>query len=249
MTVQSPTPSTRPRISPARRTGGRRRWRITPAADRATVAIVLHRPDTAAGLLLDVLRNRGVEPDLVRPHHGDPLPDPDGLDIAVLIGADARPGVPPRPWSPAEGAWLRTLDAAGTPILGIGTGAEALAVALGGGAEPARRAERGWIAVATAAPALVAPGPWLAWSENELVPPPGAAVLAENAVGPQVFRSGPHLAVQFHPEATPASVERWIARSGEAVTLESAEAITGRGLRPIAGAARTLLGGFIDSAP
>ena len=51
-------------------------------------------------------------------------------------------------------------------------------------------------------------GPWLAWHEDGFTLPPLAYELARNAFGVQAFCHCRHLAVQFHPEVTPAIVAR-----------------------------------------
>jgi GMP synthase (glutamine-hydrolysing) len=55
------------------------------------------------------------------------------------------------------------------------------------------------------------PGPWLVWHHDEIEAPPDAVELARTAASLQAFRQGPHLGLQFHPEATVASIERWAA--------------------------------------
>jgi GMP synthase-like glutamine amidotransferase len=109
-------------------------------------------------------------------------------------------------------------------VLGICFGAQHLARALGGTVAPAPRMEVGWLDVETLAPEVVPPGPWFQWHRDAFTVPPGAELLARSPVGPQAYRLGPHLAVQFHPEVTPAVVADWaehypegIARAGTTV--------------------------------
>jgi GMP synthase-like glutamine amidotransferase len=49
--------------------------------------------------------------------------------------------------------------------------------------------------------------------------PDGATLLARTRCGAGAFRLGPHLGVQFHPEATPTIVDAWAV--SEAGRLES----------------------------
>jgi GMP synthase-like glutamine amidotransferase len=70
--------------------------------------------------------------------------------------------------------------------------------------------EIGWVRVASADEARVPPGPWMAWHEDGLTPPPLAYELASNAFGTQAFCLRRHLAVQFHPEVTREIVEGWL---------------------------------------
>jgi GMP synthase-like glutamine amidotransferase len=99
-------------------------------------------------------------------------------------------------------------------VLGVCFGAQALATALGGSVEPSPRPEIGWTDIETDIPTVVPPGPWFQWHYDRCVLPPGAVELARNAVGPQAFRAGRSLGVQFHPEITTAMVRGWLDLGG-----------------------------------
>ena len=105
--------------------------------------------------------------------------------------------------------WLRAADAAGVPVLGICFGAQALAAALGGSVHRLAKPEVGWVTVETRDPDRLPAGPWMAWHEDGFTLPPLAYELASNAFGVQAFCHCRHLAVQFHPEVTPAIVADW----------------------------------------
>jgi len=70
-------------------------------------------------------------------------------------------------------------------------------------------AELGWHAIETDDAGLVPTGPWLEWHFERFETPPCATELARTAHAAQAFRLGPHLGVQFHPEATVEIVEGW----------------------------------------
>ena len=55
----------------------------------------------------------------------------------------------------------------------------------------------------------------MAWHEDGFTLPPLAYELARNAFGVQAFCHCRHLAVQFHPEVTPAIVEGWASSDHE----------------------------------
>jgi GMP synthase-like glutamine amidotransferase len=103
-------------------------------------AAILQRSARAPiGLLADVLDARGLDWQQFRLEGEPDVPDPAEIALAVAIGSDAS-GDAARPSSGrTEVDWLRRADAAGASILGIGSGAQTLAVALGGGIERARR--------------------------------------------------------------------------------------------------------------
>jgi GMP synthase-like glutamine amidotransferase len=170
--------------------------------------ILEHDHNAPAGLLGEWLAERG-EVVTVRMHAGERPPSPAGFERVVTLGSEHAADDDAVPWQADEQATLRAADAAGVPILGICFGAQALARALGGGVRRAARPELGWVHVGTHAPELVADGPWLSWHDDELLPPPGAEVLAANASGVQAYRIGRHAAVQFHPEVTTEIVAAW----------------------------------------
>jgi GMP synthase-like glutamine amidotransferase len=145
------------------------------------------------------------------------FPEPSGWDLVVTMGA---------PWSvddeAAIGGWisdelamLRKAQSIGVPVLGICFGGQALATALGGRVERAPRPEIGWAGIETDEPGLIGAGPWFQYHFDRWVMPPGGVEIARNDVGPQAFRIGPSLGVQFHPEITVRELESWLANGGE----------------------------------
>ncbi|MFB6931314.1 type 1 glutamine amidotransferase [Streptomyces chartreusis] len=187
--------------------------------------IIRHDHASSAGHVGERLSQRGYQPTVVtvvpERHHHTPdipfdFPSPKSWDLVVSLGA---------PWSVYDtstiGSWiggeldlLRYAHHLDIPVLGICFGAQALAVALGGSVEPADRPEIGWVEVATDAPSLIAPGPWFQWHFDRCVLPPGAVELARNDIGPQAFRAGRALGVQFHPEVTADVVRAWLDLGG-----------------------------------
>ncbi len=183
------------------------------------------------------------------------FPDPGSFDVIVPMGA---------PWSAYDheriGSWLipelellRTAQERGIPVFGICFGGQALALALGGRVEAAERPEIGWYEIETSHPDLIEPGPWLEYHYDRWHPPAGARSLARTGIAPQAFVIGSSLAVQFHPEATPAVLECWLDNGGYAD-------LAGAGISPhevlgqtrrLAGAAAArahrLVDGFLDT--
>lgn len=145
-------------------------------------------------------------------------PDPRAVDLVVPFGSV---------WSvhdpdlgrhvAAEQRFLRAADHAGVPVFGVCFGAQQLAAALGGSVQPLARPEIGWCTVRTVVPEVVASGPWMQFHFDHLTPPPGARVLAASDACVQAFTVGPHTAVQFHPEVTPAVIDFWLGHGGTEV--------------------------------
>jgi GMP synthase-like glutamine amidotransferase len=142
-----------------------------------------------------------------------------GVDVVVLLGSD---------WSvywesnavevEAEADLVRTARRRGVPIFGICFGAQIVAHSLGGHVERAPRHEIGWHHVGQFTGELasehVLAGPWMQWHYDRFTAPPGMSTLAMNDVGVQAMYGDRTLATQFHPEVTPAIVQRWATVGG-----------------------------------
>jgi GMP synthase-like glutamine amidotransferase len=188
-------------------------------------AVVLqHDADAPAGLLAEWAAARDHELEVVRLDVGErvDLRELDRFGRLIALGSAHAADDGSVTWQAFEREALRAADAAGVPVLGICFGGQSLAVALGGGVRRAARPEIGWVSVgvldgADADPVapLTDDGPWLEWHFDEILPPPGAEVLAHNASGVQAWRIGPHVGLQFHPEVTPEIVGAWIAHDRE----------------------------------
>ena len=140
------------------------------------------------------------------------LPVLDGFDAVVVTGAPwSVYGEEVRPWIDGLLERLREAVAADVPVLGICFGAQAFAEANGGWVARSRDTEVGLHLVETDDAALVPPGPWFMWHGDTFGPPDGATVIARTGSGPQAYTLGPHLLVQFHPEATAEMVQAWLA--------------------------------------
>ena len=233
--------------SPIATGGVRRRWRVSGGEAGAGIAAVLQRrADAPAGLLQDALADHGLRVVTVRADLGEPLPDPASVRLAVALGADEAAEELAR-------VDRRTARLASRsrprrhPVLGIGSGAHALGVALGGGSEPAARSQHGWIHVSSAVPRWIAPGPWLAWREDVVRPPRAARVLASGAVGPEAFTVNGHLGVQFHPEVTPEIVREWVTRPDRVLDSQGILEATWRDHADALRATRRLAAGFLRS--
>lgn len=156
-----------------------------------------------------------LEPMTVVPEHrfGTPdvdarFPDPAGWDLVVTLGAP-WPRTAITTWAPREVELLARAHRLEIPILGVCAGAQLLAEALGGGSAPMGSRRLGWTEVRPVVDDVPA-GPWFQWHSDRIVLPPGADLLAGGPDGPEAFRVGTSIGVQFHPEMSAALLERWL---------------------------------------
>jgi GMP synthase-like glutamine amidotransferase len=178
------------------------------------VLIRQHVESAPPGLLAEWLDERGIPFEIDRSWLGNALPDPTAYAFVVSLGHDAAAYETHLPAVAAELELLRSAIAADVPVLGLCFGGQALAAALGATVERAPTAELGWREIVTDDPVLVPAGPWLEWHYDRFCTPPGAVEVARSADAPQAFRTGPHLGVQFHPEATVEIVTDWAQSDG-----------------------------------
>lgn len=185
----------------------------------AEILVLQHQDDAPAGLLGGVLAARlPGRSRTVRVDAGELPSSGTSPSAVVVLGADASAvDGGSEPWVADEVAWVRRAALAGVPVLGICFGAQILAAALGGRVHRMKTPQVGWIRTPSTDIQALPSGPWLSWHEDAVLPPPNARVLARDEFCVQAFAAGPHLAVQFHPEVTPAIVDGWITADGRAL--------------------------------
>jgi GMP synthase (glutamine-hydrolysing) len=181
------------------------------------VLFVQHQDDCPPGLVGERFDALGATGEVV-PARARRLPDPTAFDLVVPLGSSDSAADESVSYLRREWELLERAVAAQVPVFGICFGAQLLCRVLGG---RVRRMpdgpEIGWLPIETAAPDVVASGPWLAWHFDELEPGPDSVEVARSGRACQAFVHGPHVGVQFHPEATVESVRSWAARYGDSL--------------------------------
>jgi GMP synthase-like glutamine amidotransferase len=178
--------------------------------DRRALVVKPHHL-SATGFIGERLRERGFELVEHVAADGGAMPSADGFDAVVVMGSPwSVYGPEVEPWIGGLLELLREADRRDVGVFGVCFGAQSLAAAFG--ADVYRgELEFGWREVESAEPELVPTGPWFMWHSDRFDLPDGATELARTqANGPQAYAFGPHLCVQFHPEADAGIVSAWV---------------------------------------
>lgn len=199
-----------------------------------TVDVLQHTSAEYLGLIEDHLEGRNIRFRYCRPFTGKvALPRPDAIhDGLILLGAGpwGAAGTRDLPTLQAEIALAKEILAKGKPILGIGLGAQILAVAAGGRSEPAALefsvASAKRVSEGALGGYLPAEYPLAIYMRDFPVPPAGAAILAADQRGrPALWQVGTHaLGFSGHPGLKVAMVEDLV------MEFEEAPAEVGPGL-------------------
>ncbi len=174
-------------------------------------------------------RGRGCTLSATDFYAGQLPPPPDSYDWLVVMGGPM--GVydnQEHPWLVQEVEAIRATISRGVPVLGICLGAQLIATALGATVQRNPFPEIGWLEIATAPEArehpLLSqlPGTFTAfhWHGDTFALPEGATPLGSSqACACQGFAYGERvLALQFHLESTPESIEALIHHCGHEIT-------------------------------
>ena len=105
----------------------------------------MHVSFEGPGIMADWIREKGHDLEYTRLYEDDPLPDPDTVDLLILMGGPMDVfDFHMHAWMQEEIDWVRDFIESGNPVLGICLGAQILAVALGEEVYPGQEKEIGW---------------------------------------------------------------------------------------------------------
>jgi GMP synthase (glutamine-hydrolysing) len=171
------------------------------------------------GSLLDVLKNKNVKLQIMKPFKGDPVPEHPGDGLIVLGGPMGVYEEKKFPWMTEELNAIRKCLNSSLPVLGICLGSQMLAHAAGGQVFRGALPEVGWYPIELTTdghqdPLLLGlPTEFEAfhWHGDTFTLPPGARRLAGSRYYPnQVFKAGNNAyGFQCHLEVTEKMVKSW----------------------------------------
>jgi GMP synthase (glutamine-hydrolysing) len=195
--------------------------------------VVQHETELGLGLLAHPLHERGFR--LVERFrtitHGDVE-----ADLLVLLSGSMRLSeAEAHPFLDDERAVVAERLALGRPTLGIGLGAQVLALAAGSTVSPGKNGvELGvgplrWTVAGQADTVLQPPNRSVVthWHDDTFAPVPDAVLLAStDRYTQQAFRIGTSFGFQFHVEFDVAAFERWVASQHVVLTAAKREVAT-----------------------
>jgi GMP synthase (glutamine-hydrolysing) len=195
-------------------------------AAHGRLLVIEHELDAPAGLLDPWARARGLALSTIHLGGGDRLPArlPDCAGVVVL-GSEQTAFDDAVPWLGGELSLVGQALADGVPLLGICFGGQVLARALGARVYRLPAPEIGWVRLASQHPGLAA-GPWLEWHRDGFDLPAGARELAIGGASVQAYATGPHLGLQFHPEATGPITQGWLRATQPPLAPDQAGALS-----------------------
>lgn len=194
---------------------------MTPAADR--ILVLTHSALDGPGMLEAWASTSGYELDLRRADAEPALPGPREYAAVIVLGSVESVRNDAIWWIVRERRVVAGALGHDVPVLGICFGGQLLAQELGGRISACRPPEIGWQVIESDDPALVPPGPWLLWHEERFSVPEGGREIARTPGCPQAFVCGPHMGLQFHPEATAGLVRSWVSEAHGRGALTDAE--------------------------
>lgn len=169
---------------------------------------VQHQDDCPPGHVGERLAQLGAELTVVQAKDAE-WPDPAGFDLVVPLGSDDCAGDESVAYLRGEWELITRAVALDVAVFGICFGAQLLCRVLGGAVTSAgAQMEIGWLPLGESAEPVGA-GPWLLWHQDVMQLGPASRLAGRSPAGVAAFTHGRHVGVQFHPEATIASIEVW----------------------------------------
>ncbi len=179
-----------------------------------------HVPFEGLGSIASWIKTAGYELTGTCFYESDRLPDPNGLDLLIVMGGPMSVNDELEfPWLVREKAFIRSAIEAGKRVVGVCLGAQLIASAMGAAVYQNTVKEIGWFPVQGVAPddsstfSFPPSVEVFHWHGETFDLPAGAIRLARSeGCENQAFQIGPSvIGLQFHLETTPDSARRLVA--------------------------------------
>ncbi len=176
------------------------------------------------GAILPYLESRNFRVHFVKLYAGDPLPSPECVDFAVLMGGPMSAlDEKEYPYLALEKRFCREMFALEKPLFGICLGAQLIANAFGAGIRKNPEKEIGWFPVTFENGLSIEAFHW--HGETFDIPELASPFAYSAACKNQGFRLGKTVGVQFHLETTEETMSEILANCSE--ELDSALSLHG----------------------
>lgn len=190
------------------------------------VHYIQHVPFEGLGCMADQILTRGCRLSRSAMYEDPVFPTPESVDALVVMGGPMSVHDEALyPWIGPEKAFIRTMLHSGKPVLGVCLGAQFMASALGARIYPNPVKEIGWFPVSAVTPGASdfrfgTDDMVFHWHGETFDLPAGARHLAASPACPnQAFQYGSRaIGLQFHLEATPASVAGMVSACADELT-------------------------------
>jgi len=179
---------------------------------REMITILQHGPDEGPGIIPAIFREKSIPHEIVRLYEGEDVPATSGSGFIILGGQMSVNDEREYPFLAAEKTLIRSSMKEGNRVLGLCLGAQLIASAMGSQVFPSP-CEQGWCWVTRTGetPPGFPKRPFVfQWHNETFDLPPGSRLIYSGAnVRNQGFMNGSCLGVQFHPEVTAETIDRW----------------------------------------
>lgn len=186
----------------------------------------MHVPFEGPGIIQNWVREKKHHLEFTRFYAGDPLPDLSDSDMLIIMGGPMNVfDFHIHSWMEEEIDWVGDYIHSGRPVLGICLGAQIIAAALGTEVYPGEHKEIGWFNLQFLSSLgefkickdLPATRKVFHWHGETFPIPEGAVRIASSALFPNqgFIYNRKVLALQFHLEMTPDSVEGMVENCGD----------------------------------
>jgi GMP synthase (glutamine-hydrolysing) len=180
------------------------------------IIIFQHGTGEPPGYILEIIENRGLPYEIIRPYKGEPVPEQvTGSHYIYLGGLMSVNDEEQYPWLTLEKMLIRDAVLSGVPVLGVCLGAQMIASSFSQNVCRCTE-EKGWTVIRNQDRS----GPENSCGEvtvfewhGECFDLPAGSSLAYSGevVTNQMFTFGSATGVQFHPEVTESIIRQWVA--------------------------------------